>query len=641
MVNRSDRARILIVEDEQIVALHLKDMLESFGYEIIGIFSTGKEAVEWAIEHKPDMVLMDIVLDGDINGIEAAREIHKKAIVPIIYITANADRETVEMARDTVPYGYLNKPINIQELYSNIDSALYRFNLEKRLRESREKYMSLVSSLDEILFSLDENGVFTFISPQVEKLLGYRADELIGEPVSLIFYRDDLPLLARTFEKRKQGIPGEAEYRLVTRDGRILWGRTSSSPVMVDGRFEGVKGIVHNITERKAAEMALQESEEKYRSLVEAAIDGICIIQEGVISFANNQLASLLGYSVSELLGSGFENYIYPYELENIRRICSAISTGELKPQKLETALIDASGARLYVEFSFNQTTFRGRGSLQVIVSDISERKKAEQLMIQTEKMVTVGGLAAGMAHEINNPLGVILQGVQIIENRFSPDLDRNRKAARKLGIDLDGVMDYLKKREVFEYLDGIREAGTRAAKIVTNMLQFSRKSRRDKEEADIHSLIDNTISIANNDYDLKKKYDFRKIKIVRQYGENIPPVRCSSSEIEQVVFNLLKNSAQAFMEKGRKNKYPMITIKTGVEKNYAVISISDNGPGIDKTILKKIFDPFFSTKETGFGTGLGLSVSYFIIVNNHKGIITAESEKGRGSTFTVKLPTG
>ncbi len=641
MGERAGKPRILIVEDEQIVALHLKDMLKSFGYEILDLVNSGREAVHAALEYEPDLVLMDIVLDEEMSGIEAAREIRRKAIIPIIYITANADRDTVEKARDTEPYGYLNKPINIQDLYSNIDSALHRFKLEMRLRESREKYQDLVGSIGEVLFSLDENGVFTFLGPQVEALLGYRADELIGEQASMIFFEEDLPLLAKSFQRRKQGISGESEYRLVTRDGKVLWGRASSRPVMVDGRFEGVKGVVHDITEKKAAEMALQESEEKYRSLVEAAIDGICIIQEGTINFANSQLAGLLGYTVSEMLGDGFEQYIHPDELENIKQICRAINSGELEPQKMETALIDASGTRLFVEFSFNNTTYRGKNSLQVIVSDISERKKAEQLMIQTEKMVTVGGLAAGMAHEINNPLGVILQGVQVIENRLTPDLDRNRMAARKIGIDIQSIREYLKKREVLDYLEGIRHAGSRAAKIVTNMLQFSRKSRQGKEETDINMLIDNTISIANNDYDLKKKYDFRKIKIMRNYNEDIPQVMCISSEIEQVIFNLLKNSAQAFMEQGRKNRYPRIDIETGVERKYVVITISDNGPGIEKEMLNKIFDPFFSTKETGIGTGLGLSVSYFIIVNNHKGVITAESEVGKGSTFTVKLPAG
>ena len=166
--------------------------------------------------------------------------------------------------------------------------------------------------------------------------------------------------------------------------------------------------------------------------------------------------------------------------------------------------------------------------------------------MVQSEKMLSVGGLAAGMAHEINNPLGAILHNVQNIRRRLSSDLPKNLEVAEQTGITLDAISHYLQAREVPQLLDGIQQAGARAAKIVTHMLSFSRRSNRQMSPCDLSALIDQAVDIASNDFDLALGFDFRGHDIVRQFDPELGPVPGIPNELEQVLLNLLKNAAQA-----------------------------------------------------------------------------------------------
>ena len=167
-------------------------------------------------------------------------------------------------------------------------------------------------------------------------------------------------------------------------------------------------------------------------------------------------------------------------------------------------------------------------------------------------------------------------------------------------------------------------------------MLQFSRASGARTEYADLSALVEQTIELASSDYDLQKSYDFRHINILRDYDDELPPVLCSPVEIEQVVLNLLKNAAQA-MAGQQKRQY--ISVQTRQEGQWAVLEVADNGPGMNEKTRRRVFEPFFTTKPTGLGTGLGLAVSYFIITSNHRGQIFLESQPGKGTAFTIRLP--
>lgn len=278
-----------------------------------------------------------------------------------------------------------------------------------------------------------------------------------------------------------------------------------------------------------------------------------------------------------------------------------------------------------------------GRGVV-IRIDDITERINMEEIMVQSEKMLSVGSLAAGMAHEINNPLGAILHNAQNIRRRLSPELERNRKTAEETGVQLEAVNQYLQRREVPQLLDGIQQAGSRAAKIVSHMLSFSRMSNRQLAECHLPVLIDQALEIAGNDFALIEGFDFRAIDIVRDFDPQVDRVPCIGNELEQVLLNLLKNAAQAIHQKAD-GALGQIILRTRLNPPWAEIQVEDNGGGIPERVRKRIFEPFFTTKEVGQGTGLGLSVSYFIITNNHKGQMEMQSRPGQGSTFTLRLP--
>lgn len=281
-----------------------------------------------------------------------------------------------------------------------------------------------------------------------------------------------------------------------------------------------------------------------------------------------------------------------------------------------------------------------GRGVV-IRIDDITQRLSLEEMMVQSEKMLSVGGLAAGMAHEINNPLGAILHNVQNIRRRLSPDLPRNLEQAQALGIDLATVNGYLQSREVPQLLDGIQQAGARAAKIVTHMLSFSRRSTRELAPCDLPALIDQAVDIAGNDFDLAIGFDFKGQAIVRQFDPALGPVPCTANELEQVLLNLLKNAAQAIHQRPAPCEPGRIILRTRLAPPWAEIQVEDNGVGMPEAVRKRTFEPFFTTKEIGQGTGLGLSVSYFIITNNHKGQMEVHSTPGQGTCFTLRLPLG
>jgi len=272
-------------------------------------------------------------------------------------------------------------------------------------------------------------------------------------------------------------------------------------------------------------------------------------------------------------------------------------------------------------------------------MDDITTRTRLETAMVQTEKMMSVGGLAAGMAHELNNPLGGMLQGAQNVIRRLDPGLSANAKAAAEAGLDPEAMRTYLDARRIPHMLSGMVDSGKRAADIVSKMLNFARAEAPEHTLSDLHALIEAAVGLASSDYDLKERYDFRNIEIVRDYAEGLPLVPCLGMEIEQVIFNLLKNAAQALSGAPDPNKPPRITLRTRQKHLCVHLQVADNGPGIPDEIRPRIFEPFFSTREVGRGTGLGLSVAYYIVTNNHGGAFAVDSLPGQGAVFTVILP--
>jgi len=311
----------------------------------------------------------------------------------------------------------------------------------------------------------------------------------------------------------------------------------------------------------------------------------------------------------------------------------------ESKPITIEEKACSILGSKKSAEITVYPLKGSNCNGAVIRVDDITSRNRLQEVMVQTEKMLSVGGLGAGMAHEINNPLGGILQAAQNIERRLSSELPKNLEVASECDLEFATMEKYLKERQIFTMLSGIREAGQRAAQIVQNMLQFSRKGDSVVERFVLAEILDRVLELANNDYDLKRKYDFKHFKIIRNYRSDIEVV-CSKTEIEQVFLNLFKNAAQSYGPMDRTSELSAeITINAFQNEDFVTIEVIDNGKGMEADVQKRIFEPFFTTKVVGEGTGLGLAVSFFIIVDQHSGELSVESAPGQGATFTVKLP--
>jgi signal transduction histidine kinase len=308
------------------------------------------------------------------------------------------------------------------------------------------------------------------------------------------------------------------------------------------------------------------------------------------------------------------------------------------RPASREKVLLVKDGERNFYDLMMYPVVANRLEGAVLRIENVTEHMRVQELMVQTEKMISMGGLAAGMAHEINNPLGIISQAAQNIERRVSPDLAANRRTAEELGIRPEVLEAYFQRREIPRFIGDIREASARASRIVANMLQFSRRSESTRQPAVLAEVVERTLELAANDYDLKKRYDFRSVEIMREYDSNLPAVPLAAMEIEQVLLNLIKNAAQA-MAANPPERRPRIILRLNRSDPYAVVEVEDNGPGMEEAVRRRVFEPFFTTKPPGLGTGLGLFVSYTIVTQNHKGLIGVDSTPGQGARFRIRLP--
>jgi PAS domain S-box-containing protein len=426
---------------------------------------------------------------------------------------------------------------------------------------------------------------------------------------------------------------GEMSYRLdiQTSDEMGELNRTFNS--MADT-------IQQSILELEQSKSTVEDSNVSLKAMLSRIIDSMPSIIIGVdplckVTLWNNEARKMTGKSYKDVNGKDLFSVFSLLKKEG-SIVFPAIEEGLIqKEERLETIINEE-------RFFYDVTVYpliNGQVDGAVIrIDNITTRVYMEEMMIHTGKMESIGGLAAGMAHEINNPLAGIIQSAHVIEMRTNIENKKNIEIANDIGIDLEKLSLYCERTKILKMLDSIMSAGKRAAEIVASMLAFSRRSESSFSMQHIEKIMDQTIEINKKDYDITKLADFKKIEVIRNYSSDLPEISCDRGKIQQVFFNILKNGAQAMMTDSNRD-HPVFTISTQLENDFALIVIEDNGPGMKENIKTRIFEPFFTTKPTGVGTGLGLYISYFIIVENHKGSISVESFPGKGTKFTIRLP--
>jgi len=363
--------------------------------------------------------------------------------------------------------------------------------------------------------------------------------------------------------------------------------------------------------------------------------------QERVIQW-NRQAEKITGISPDSAMGKTLHQLLPDFEQE-MRELSETIRTrSPFSHHKRSRA--DGSAIR-YEDVSIFPLIANGVTGAVIRIDDVTEKTRLEEMMIQSEKMISIGGLAAGMAHEINNPLAGIIQNTVVAKNRLSSNIEANRLAAERAGTSLEVIHQFIADRNIDDMLQNVIDSGKRASSIVKNMLGFARKGGFQKKPVDIPELVDRTVELARSDYNLKKEYDFRNIHITREYEPGIPAVVCEATKIQQVLLNLLRNGAEAmsdpdFRARQGEDYQARFILRLRNEEEDVCIEIEDNGPGMSSEVKTHIFEPFYTTKEVGRGTGLGLSVSYFIIAEDHGGSMGVESSPGKGSLFIIRLPS-
>ena len=395
------------------------------------------------------------------------------------------------------------------------------------------------------------------------------------------------------------------------------------------------------ITERKKGEEELRRLRNYLSNIINSMPSVLVgIDKEGKVTQWNREAERETGIKADEASGRTLKE-VFPRLTEEIKNINKAIREkksiqNSKRPRRTGTEI-------RYEELTIYPLITNGAEGAVILIDNVTDRVRMEELMIQSEKMLSVGGLAAGMAHEINNPLAGMMQNCAVMMQRLTRNLPANIRAAEKVGTTMETIKNFMEERDIPEMLEDINSSGRRAAEIVNNMLSFARKADRVVSSYSMAGLLDKTLALASTDYDLKKKYDFKQIKIKREYEDNLPPVPCETGKIQQVFLNIIRNGAEAIQEniqKDRQKEEPCFTLRIRKDNaSFVKVEIEDNGPGMDEETKKRIFEPFFTTKPSGKGTGLGLSVSYFIITENHNGTISVESKKGEGTKFIIKLP--
>ncbi len=492
-----------------------------------------------------------------------------------------------------------------------------RILAEKALKDSKARYKQIVELAPAGIYEVDlQTMKFTSVNDIICRVSGYTREEILTMGPADILTEKSQRKLAERASSLMNGrkIPPRAEFQIRTKDGRKIWALITSRYTYHNGKPIRATVVISDIEEQKKTEAALRLSEEKYRLLVENANDAIFILQEGQVKFYNHKARRIGKRLGVELDRFPIVDYIHPEDRDLIIERHRKRLKGPKPPHNYSFRLIGKNGREMWAEINTVRVNWKGQPATLNFLRDITLQRKLEQQLQLSQKMEAVGTLAGGIAHDFNN----LLMGIQGRTSLMLMDTDR-----------VHPFYEHLKETENYVM---------RAAELTKQLLGFARGGKYEVRPTDLNDLV----SQSSKMFGRTKK----EITIKAKYQEHLYTVEVDRSQIDQVLLNIYVNAWQAMPEGGvlyiqtanvdlDESFVKAYDMRSG---KYTAISISDTGIGMDEQVTKRVFDPFFTTKEKDRGTGLGLASAYGII-KNHDGVITVDSKKGMGTTFTVYLP--
>jgi PAS domain S-box-containing protein len=493
-----------------------------------------------------------------------------------------------------------------------------RKQAEQALRESEERFRQTAESAGEWIWEVDASGLYTFASPVVETILGYKPEEIVGRKHFYDFFaprvREELKKAALETFARKEPLRNLVNSNLHKNGSEVIL-ETTAVPVLDErANLLGYRGADTDITDRKQAEQALRQSEERYRAVMAQSADGIYLLDGDTkcILEANRAFAQMLGYTLEEMPGLSMYDFNVA-DREDMDRRFQGLLRGEAPPL-IERQFRRKDGSLLPVWLSANLIFFGEKKVVSTLVRDLTEKKAMEAQFLRAQRMESIGLLAGGIAHDLNNILTPILINTELLVRTF-PEQGK-------------------------QMLSSIAAAAQRGSEIVKQILTFSRGMEGE------HLLLSPKHLLREMEGFLRETFP-KSITIETEIGKDLWSLQGDPTQLHQVLLNLCLNAKDA-MEKG--GKLTLSAENLSLDEAYAgmhpsaqvgpylLFTVADTGKGIPPEHLDRIFDPFFTTKERGQGTGLGLSTVHGI-VKGHGGFLNVYSELGRGTKFRVYLP--
>jgi len=583
------------------------------------------------------------------------------------YILGKTDFETEDLrVRSNGEQVYINlrlhiPPENVKNFSRVLVSAVEitkRRKAENDLVYSEEKFRSIIQQSVDGIILFDQNGKIIEWNPADERITGYSKFDIqslpIWELISSLTNKTEAGSLLEIknllnnalFDRTSPLINQVIEIPFTNKNGHNIIVEAILSAVEISNVFAGLI-IIRDITEIKNSQAEVQ----KLASAVREISEGLIIANNhGQTEYANLAVEKITGYTNDELIGKNLLKFLNTdYSSEQINEIDVRLDSGKIERGKVFARKKD--GTPYTLQYNINPISDgQGNKNFASIISDISESELLEQQNRQAQKLEAIGSLAAGVAHEINTPTQYVGNNLLFVKKEFGSIiqmLEKNQHLLQQAAAGESVVMgfeelqqeekaadlDYL-TQEIPKAIDESLEGIERVTKIVQAIKEFSHPSMDEKTPVDLNRAIDTTITVSRNEW----KY---VADLVPHYDENLPSVICSPGEINQVILNLITNAAHAIKDQIEKGIYTkgLIEIYTFGREKSIEIHVKDNGSGIPAEYREKVFNPFFTTKPVGMGTGQGLSIAYKVIVNKHNGSLVFETEIGKGTTFMITLP--